>query len=114
MWGTFAGTLVNVTEVLVNMVFPVLLFLGLFENTKQDLKNTKDFSHHANPQKPSVKQTENTQKDQGNSQGEKDQGNENTKEKKDKVVGSPNFAKVRQSSHEGVRMLLVDLGTCLN
>ena len=29
---------------------PVLLFLGLFENTK-NLKNTKDFPHHANPWK---------------------------------------------------------------
>ena len=28
---------------------PVLLFLGLFENTKADLKNTKDFSHLVNP-----------------------------------------------------------------
>ena len=31
---------------------PVLLFLGLFENTKENLKNTKDFSHPANPKKP--------------------------------------------------------------
>ena len=31
---------------------PVLLFLGLFENTKETLQNTKDFSHRANPQKP--------------------------------------------------------------
>ena len=31
---------------------PVLLFLGLFENTKENLKNTKDLSHGANPQKP--------------------------------------------------------------
>ena len=31
---------------------PVLLFLGLFENTKGNLKNTKDFSHLANPWKP--------------------------------------------------------------
>ena len=29
------------------------------------------------------------------------------------VVGSPNFAKVRQSSHEGARMLLVHPETCL-
>ena len=28
---------------------PVLLFLGLFENTKENLKNTKDFSHLPNP-----------------------------------------------------------------
>ena len=28
---------------------PVLLFLGLFENTKENLKNIKDFSHLANP-----------------------------------------------------------------
>ena len=28
---------------------PVLPFLGLFENTKENLKNTKDFSHLANP-----------------------------------------------------------------
>ena len=34
-----------------------------------------------------VKQAENTQKDQGNSQEEKDQGNKNTKEKKDREVG---------------------------
>ena len=32
--------------------YPVLLFLGLFENTKENLQNTKDFSHRANPQKP--------------------------------------------------------------
>ena len=31
---------------------PVLLFLGLFENTKENFKNTKDFSHRAKPQKP--------------------------------------------------------------
>ena len=29
--------------------FPVLLFLGLFENTKENLDNIKDFSHLANP-----------------------------------------------------------------
>ena len=29
------------------------------------------------------------------------------------IVGSPNFAKVRQSSHEGARILLVHPGTCL-
>ena len=29
------------------------------------------------------------------------------------VVGSPKFAKVRQSSHEGARILLVHPGTCL-
>ena len=52
MWGTFAGTLVNVTEELLNMVLW-------------------------------VRQT------------------------------SPNFAKVRQSSHEGARILLVHPGTCL-
>ena len=28
------------------------------------------------------------------------------------LVGSPKFAKLRQSSHEGVRMLLEDPGTC--
>ena len=28
---------------------PVLLFLGLFENAKENLKNTEDFSHLANP-----------------------------------------------------------------
>ena len=32
--------------------YPVLLFLGLFENTKENLQNTKDFSPRANPQKP--------------------------------------------------------------
>ena len=31
--------------------FPVLLLLGLFENTKENLKNTKHFSHSENPQK---------------------------------------------------------------
>ena len=31
---------------------PVLLFPGLFENTKENVKNTKDFSRRANPQKP--------------------------------------------------------------
>ena len=29
--------------------FPVLLFLGLFENTKENLKKAKDFSRLANP-----------------------------------------------------------------
>ena len=29
------------------------------------------------------------------------------------VEGSPNFARLRQSSHEGARMLLVHHGTCL-
>ena len=32
-------------------VFPCPSFLGLFENTKENLKHTKDFSHCANPQK---------------------------------------------------------------
>ena len=27
---------------------PIVLVLGLFENTKENLKNTKDFSHLAN------------------------------------------------------------------
>ena len=31
---------------------PVLLFLGLFENAKEDFENVKDFSHLANPYKP--------------------------------------------------------------
>ena len=31
---------------------PVLLFFGLFENTKENLKNSKDFAHRVNPQKP--------------------------------------------------------------
>ena len=30
---------------------PCLSFVGLFENTKENLENTKDFSRHANPQK---------------------------------------------------------------
>ena len=30
------------------VVYPVLLFLGLFKNTKENLKNTKDFAHLAN------------------------------------------------------------------
>ena len=29
------------------------------------------------------------------------------------VVGSPNFARLRRSSHEGARMLLVYPGTCM-
>ena len=37
---------------------PVLLFLGLFENTKENLKNTKDFSHLYEP----LKALENKQK----------------------------------------------------
>ena len=41
-----------------------------------------------NLEKP-CKKTENTQKDQGNSQEEKHQGNKNSKEKKDKVVTRP-------------------------
>ena len=63
----------------------VLLFFGLFEDTKENLKNNKDLSHRANPQKP-YKPSRNTQKDQGKSQEEKDQGNKNTKEKKDREV----------------------------
>ena len=53
MWGTFAGTLVNVREVLVNVALWVR-------------------------------------------------------------QSSPNFARLRQSSHEGARMLPVHPGTCLN
>ena len=30
-----------------------------------------------------------------------------------RIVGSPNFARLRQSSHEGAPMLLVHPGTCL-
>ena len=63
---------------------PVLLSLGLFENTKEDLKNTKDFLTVRTLKNP-LKQAENTQKDQGNSQEHRHQGNKNTKEKKDRV-----------------------------
>ena len=46
--------------------FPVLLFLGLFENTKENLKNTKDFLTVRTLKNP-VKYARNTQKHQGNS-----------------------------------------------
>ena len=60
------------------MHFPVLLFLGLFENTKENLKNTKEFEKFSPKEnlKNPVKQAGNTRKDQGNSQ------EENTKETK--------------------------------
>ena len=65
--------------------FPVLLFLGLFKNTKENLKNTKDFSHPASPSKPwkiSRKRPQRPRK----SPRKKHQGNKNTKEKKDRVT----------------------------
>ena len=65
----------------------VLLFLGLFENTKENLKSTKDFLT-LRTLKNLGKYAENTPKDQGFTQQEKHQGNENTKEKKDRVLSS--------------------------
>ena len=57
--------------------FPVLLVLGLFENTKDNLKNAKDFPLNlANPETLAINR---------NTQKTKDLRNENTKEKKDRV-----------------------------
>ena len=58
-----------------------------FRKHQGSLKNTKDFSHRANPQKPcktSRNFSKNTQEDQAISGEEKQQGNKNTKEKKDR------------------------------
>ena len=65
-------------------VCPVPSFPWSFRNTKENLKNTKDFPHLPNPWNPG-EEAENTQKDQGNSQQGKHQGNKNTKEKKERV-----------------------------
>ena len=58
--------------------FPVLLFLGLFENTKENLKNTKDFLILRTQESPENKQK--TLKKTKEFRSKK-----NTKEKKDRV-----------------------------
>ena len=64
--------------------FPVLLFLGLLKNQGKTSKTSRIFLTFQTLKIP-VKYAEDTQKDQGNPQQEKDEGNKNTKEKKDKV-----------------------------
>ena len=66
--------------------YPVLLFLGLFENQRK-LSKTSRISLTLRTLKIPVRLAENTPKYQGNPQQEKHQGNRNIKEKKAIATG---------------------------
>ena len=79
---------------------PCPFFLGLFENTKENHKNTKELSDLEKPKKP-WKMIRKHPKRPRNSPARKYQGNKNTKGKNHRV-GAPNWTQTLISQTFGV------------